>query len=443
MRQLPLFFFYFSLGTIFQFPQVALRMHMIDELDVSPASLTALYGIVSFPWFAKPLYAFFSDSFPLCGYHKRPYIVLCSLLCSCVWFGMMFAHNSVLNIMLLLTASSFTLCVSDVIVDGVMVQQAQLETEKAKGKLQSLCRAARSSGTLLASILGPLTAIAFDLRYVCLVTALFPLVNAVVCMLLQEPRSKPNERTSARAAVHSLCAAFRSRSVSRMGLFVFATSLAPGYYMSLSFYLQTQRHFTSITFGELDVVYSTSVIAGSLLFSKFFRKSSPKWLIMGCIVTSFCLRMMQLLLVFGINDQMGIPAEWFVALESVAFSAVGTVANMPIAILCADMAPIGLEATFFATMMSLSNIGGGLSSILSSILTNMLGVTRQHFEKMPELIVICNLLGLLPLLMIRLLPSKTAQIQPEVTQATETAQILPAEKVQEEDEDSQLLEDNV
>ena len=140
MRHLPLFFFYFSLGTVFQFPQVALRMHMIDHLNVSPASLTGLYGIVSFPWFAKPLYAFFSDSFPLCGYHKRPYVVLGSLLCSCVWFTMMYSHDSVLSIVSLLTASSFTLCVCDVIVDGVMVQQAQLETKKAKGQLLSFTR---------------------------------------------------------------------------------------------------------------------------------------------------------------------------------------------------------------------------------------------------------------------------------------------------------------
>jgi len=198
----------------------------------------------------------------------------------------------------------------------------------------------------------------------------------------------------------------------KMSAFVFASSLVPGYYMSLTFYLQTKRNFSQMTFGELDVAYSASVIVGSLLFSNFFRSSSAKRVIFTCICASFGLRMLQLLLVFRVNDAMGVPAEWFVGLEAVAFSAVGTIANMPIAILCARMAPTGLEATFFATMMSLSNIGGGLSSLLSSLLTAAFGVTREHFDTMWELIVACNLLGLLPLLLLRLLPGTDARIVP-------------------------------
>ena len=139
--------------------------------------------------------------------------------------------------------------------------------------------------------------------------------------------------------------------------------------------------------------------------------------------------MCQLLLVFRVNDAMGVSAEWFVGLEAVAFSAVGTIANMPIAILCARMAPAGLEATFFATMMSLSNIGGGLSSLLSSLLTAVFGVTREHFDTMWELIVACNLLGLLPLLLLRLLPN--------------TDRIVPVQAKDEEDESADKADEVV
>jgi len=412
MRHLPLFFFYFSLGTVFQFPQVALRVHLIDNLNVSPAALTGFYGIMAFPWFAKPFYAFFSDSFPMCGYHKRPYIVTCSLLCSCIWFCMLEWHESVISIITFLTASSFMLCVCDVIVDGVMVQQAQLEDEDSKGKLQSRCRAARASGTLFASLLGPWVSTQWGVGEVCFMTAMFPLANSLTCLLLEEPRAVA-ERDPVCHTIRSLWTAFRSRDIFKMSIFVFVSSLVPGYYMSLTFYLQTKRNFSAMTFGELDVAYSASVIVGSLLFSKFFRDSSPKCVICTCICVSFCLRMLQLLLVFHINDTMGIRAEWFVGLEAVAFSAVGTIANMPIAILCARMSPVGLEATFFASMMSLSNIGGGLSSLLSSLMTTAFGVTREHFETMWQLIITCNIMGLMPLLLIRLLPNTRAHIVPQ------------------------------
>jgi hypothetical protein len=399
-----LYFFYFTLGMVFQFPQVALRMHLIDNLAVSPAALTGMYGLMSIPWFAKPLYAFFSDSFPVYGWHKRPYVVGASVLCSATWFWMQAHHSSVWEVVGLLTLSSFFLCVGDVITDGVMVQQAQLEEDV--GRLQARCRAARASGTLVASILGPFTKTQLGLRDTCLITALLPLANACVSLCLPEVRGGASRRPC--ATMRRLREAFQAPETRKLGLFVFATSLLPSYYMALTFYLQENRNFSVMLFGELDMVSSACTVVGALAFSRFFRACPVRRIILFCVGVSFFLRMFQLLLVFHINGRLGIPDAWFVGLELVAFSTVGAVANMPIAILCARLAPSGLEATFYATLMSLANVGGGLGSAWSALLTDAFGVSRENFSNLWQLILTCNVLGLFTLVAVRLLPAPEA-----------------------------------
>jgi len=50
-----------------------------DELRLSPAEVSALMGITVLPWSLKLLYGFFSDSVPILGYRRRPYLVLSGL----------------------------------------------------------------------------------------------------------------------------------------------------------------------------------------------------------------------------------------------------------------------------------------------------------------------------------------------------------------------------
>ena len=68
-----------------------------------------------------------------------------------------------------------------------------------------------------------------------------------------------------------------------------------------------------------------------------------------------------------------------------------------------------MEATLFATLMSLLNSGSFVGSALGSALTAALGVTSDNYERLPALVVICTLAGLLPLPLLRLLPDSVDQ----------------------------------
>lgn len=64
----------------------------------------------------------------------------------------------------------------------------------------------------------------------------------------------------------------------------------------------------------------------------------------------------------------------------------------------------GVEATLFATLMSILNGGAFTGSALGSALTAALGVTADDFRMLWVLVALCTLSSLLPLPLLWLVP---------------------------------------
>lgn len=85
---------------------------------------------------------------------------------------------------------------------------------------------------------------------------------------------------------------------------------------------------------------------------------------------------------------------------------------MPVLVLAARLCPEGMEATLFATLMSISNGGSVLGGLIGAGLTQVFGVTKDRFDNLAVLIILCNLSSLLPLPLLGLLP----QDSPDTTE---------------------------
>ena len=64
----------------------------------------------------------------------------------------------------------------------------------------------------------------------------------------------------------------------------------------------------------------------------------------------------------------------------------------------------GVEATLFATLMSILNGGGFAGSFLGGTLTSWFGVTSDKFDNLAALVVVCTLSSLAPLPLLRMVP---------------------------------------
>eukprot|EP00879_Flechtneria_rotunda_P032031 GHRR01035179.1.p2 GENE.GHRR01035179.1~~GHRR01035179.1.p2 ORF type:complete len:145 (+),score=54.12 GHRR01035179.1:119-553(+) len=81
------------------------------------------------------------------------------------------------------------------------------------------------------------------------------------------------------------------------------------------------------------------------------------------------------------------------------------VSFMPILVLAARLCPEGVEATLFATLMSILNGGAFAGAALGAGLTSVLGITSTDFSNLFLLLVICNISTLLPAPFLGLLPA--------------------------------------
>ena len=77
---------------------------------------------------------------------------------------------------------------------------------------------------------------------------------------------------------------------------------------------------------------------------------------------------------------------------------------MPILVLAAQVCPPGIEATLFATLMSVNNGANVLGGLLGAALTRAMGITSTDFTYLPHLVIICNVSSLFALPFLTLLP---------------------------------------
>ena len=65
--------------------RLAISFFLKDYLSLNPSQMSFVIGISTIPWVIKPLFGFFSDSFPLFNYRRRSYLILSGLLRSLSW----------------------------------------------------------------------------------------------------------------------------------------------------------------------------------------------------------------------------------------------------------------------------------------------------------------------------------------------------------------------
>lgn len=149
---------------------------------------------------------------------------------------------------------------------------------------------------------------------------------------------------------------------------------------------------------------SIASLIGVGLYNTVLKNVELKKIFIWTAVLGTGLGMTQLMLITGVNKSLGISNEVFALGDSALLTVLGQVSFMPVLVLAARLCPEGVEATLFATLMSLLNGGSFLGSALGSGLTNLFGVTSDNFDNLAPLIGLCTLLTLAPLPFLRLLP---------------------------------------
>ncbi|MBE9216827.1 folate/biopterin family MFS transporter [Plectonema cf. radiosum LEGE 06105] len=414
---------YFVQG-ILGLSRLAVSFFLKDELGLSPAEVSALFGIIVLPWIIKPLFGFFSDGFPIFGYRRRPYLILSGILGAIAWVSMATIVHSSWAATTAIALSSLSVAVSDVIVDSLVVERARVESQAEAGSLQSICWGASAFGGLITAYFSGFLLEHFTTRTVFLITATFPLIVSAVAWLIAESPVENNRKDDKNSnfedvknQVKLLRKAITQKVIWLPTAFLFIWQATPSSESAFFFFTTNELHFQPEFLGRVRLVTSVAALVGIWIFQRFLKSVPFRVIFAWSTVLSAILGLTTLLLVTHANRALGIDDHWFSLGDSLILTVMGQIAYMPVLVLAARICPPGVEATLFALLMSVTNLAGLVSHEAGAVLMHYLGVTENNFNNLWLLVTITNLSTLLPLPFINWLPEKE-QETPKLIQPT-------------------------
>jgi folate/biopterin transporter len=393
--------------------RLAVSFFLKDELALSPAEVAALMGIAALPWIVKPAFGFISDGLPIFGYRRRPYLILSGFVGVAAWLCLATVVHTTAAATVAIVITSFSVAVSDVIVDSLVVERARNESLSDSGSIQSLCWGAVAIGGLLTAYFSGLLLEHFSTRTVFAITAVFPLlVSAAALLITEEPVTTAAEerKNMAKDQLVQLWQALGQKAIWMPTLFLFLWQCTPTAESAFFYFSTNELGFTPEFLGRVRLVTSLASLIGVWLFQQFLKNIPFRQIFLWTTVFSSGLGLTALLLVTHTNRSLGIDDHWFALGDSLILTVMGQLTFMPVLILAARLCPPGIEATLFAMLMSVLNLSGLVSKEGGAILTHFLGVTDTNFDKLWLLVLITNLGSVLPLVFIKLLPNEDPQL---------------------------------
>ncbi|KAL5712579.1 hypothetical protein ACHQM5_014738 [Ranunculus cassubicifolius] len=400
--------------------RLAVSFYLKDDLHLDPAETAVVTGISALPWLIKPLYGFISDSVPLFGYRRRSYLVLSGLLGAFSWFLMATFVDSKYSAAFCILLGSLSVAFSDVVVDSMVVERARGESQSTSGSLQSLCWGSSAFGGIVSAYFSGSLVEAYGVRFVFGITAMLPLITSAVAVLVKEQRTLRSSTEhvplisegfveSSKQNLIQLWGAIKQPNVFLPTLFIFLWQATPHSESAMFYFTTNQLGFTPEFLGRVKLVTSVASLLGVGLYNGFLKKVALRKIFFVTTIIGSALGMTQVVLVTGLNRQLGISDEWFAIGDSLIITVLGQASFMPVLVLAARLCPEGMEATLFATLMSISNGGSVVGGLMGAGLTELFGVRKDSFDNLAYLIVLCNLSSLLPLPLLGLLPKENEE----------------------------------
>jgi predicted MFS family arabinose efflux permease len=342
-----------------------------------------------------------SDLFPIFGSRRKSYLILTSLVSAGAWLILaLLGHPTVGLLLLLMTLIYMAYAFQDVVADGLMVETGQ--PLNMTGQFQSIQWAAVYTAMIITSLAGGLVAEfaqkgVWSYQSIFAMTALFPVLTAlIVCFLVREPsRTHPEEQ--ARAGLRDI---FRHPGVWVLSAFLFLWNFSPSFGAPFFYYTVDTLKFTASFLGILQAVASAGALLGSVLYGFFFaRFPIRKFLVIAVFIgvaatlSYFMYFLPGLVAHPALLKSLALTMNFFLGIAN-------AVIFLALLNLAARTSPQFAGGTVFALLMSFYNLGQMGSSAFGGFLFTKIGLE--------PLIVLSAVFSLLVLFLIPYLPEHKA-----------------------------------
>ncbi|KAI9922764.1 hypothetical protein PsorP6_000852 [Peronosclerospora sorghi] len=397
------------------FSVLAVNYFFKDNLQLQPAESQSLLTVMMVPWGIKPLYGIISDSLPLCGYHRKSYMMLCSALGTIATLTLAVPNliTTPVGAVLILMLGSLSTAVIDVVIDARVVEMSRLDPKYGANDLQSVSWIAMSVGGVLGSFLsGPATH-KLGVRGVFLVAAVGPLSILIFTVFMHEGKTSVTKRhwkASATTQLVHLKGAISTSVVWRCALWIFLSgAISPGY-SQVFFYFSTEvLHFTPEFLGTVSAFGFIFLMVGTMLYNACFKDMSFRRIFLLAQLSLAAVSLLDVVLVTRSNVDIGIPDKAFVLGDAVIADVISRLKTMPVMVLCAKLCPRGIEGTLFALLMSIANFSRSVSEFWGALVCAWIGIAKDQYDRLWLAILLRSVLKIVPIFFLFLIPTSDPQ----------------------------------
>ncbi len=398
-------FVYFIAGAT-SLAGVATTFYYKDDLQLSIQQVQFLGSIAIIPWSIKPFYGLFSDVRPVFGLRRKPYLFLAGLFGAAGYFSMATWVSGFWGAAFSSIVSAMGFALADVIVDGIVAEKSK--TQKEAGRLQSICRGALLLGGVIVAYSSGVLVEVIGPRNVFLITGSLPLFTTLFSLIVLEG-PLPESGFSMRKAWKQFRAAV-SPAVLWSAAFLFLWRATPTTGGAFNYYLIDELGFSPEFFGRLAFFSYVTGIIGVVAFRKFLLKVPLKTLFFWLMIASVILSVPSIGLIYKWYEIIGVSPQFFAMADTLISGMLFELGFLPLLVLVARVCPKGIEATMFAVLASLMNIGLSVSDMGGAALTAAFGVRSAtealaaDYHNLHWVMWIAILSSLLPIPLLRFLP---------------------------------------
>lgn len=414
-----------------------------DDFQLSPSQASLFSTATTLPWTFKPVWGILSDNVPIFGYRRKPYVIFMTFVGWMCFLAFGLFHITTTQGFFLLVAIAISQSSQSVVGQALTVERAKLvtqnkstskeEKEKASSNNVSTFFGLKACGRVVYSSLITLFLTTSNKHQFLLATSFVPLsVLLISCFLPEEKVKKANpslmegqatalqerlinpidDQIANQELDQPVQAAPEMSNFRRAWIFVrqplvyksmfliFLAHFAPTSAQAKFDYYTNDLGFSPTLMGGLNLTTCLASTLGIFIYNRFFSTVSlRKFYTFICLLCTL-LSLSQLILIFRINLQYGIPDAVFVILDSFLNDVSVELMGMPLLVLACKVCPKNIEATVFAVMIALIAVGNNLSSISGAIIVEYLGMTLHNFENLWILMVITASFAMLPLFLV-------------------------------------------
>jgi MFS family permease len=351
---------------------------VLKERGLSAGQVADLFLITIIPWLIKPVYGLLSDFVPLFGRRRQSYfLVTCSLAAGAglilAWadpiargdirtldvFGL--TRFTLVDGVGLFTVMALGLAFNDVLTDAMMVENGR--PLGLTGAFQSVQWACITLASVVVGELGGYLAQTHSLRAAFLLAACFPLTSLFMGALFVREAPARTDKAAFRQTWRAIRAALGTRDIWVVAGFIFFFWFSPSFGPAFLYYETDTLKFSQQFIGRLAALAAVSGVVGAAAYAPLSRRMPLT-------------RIINLSIGFGVVTTLAYLLyrdATSALIITVAFGAISMITQLAFLDLAAKACPRHVEATFFALLTSVYNLGMQLSENVGARLYDVLG----------------------------------------------------------------------